>query len=171
AAGDRWVHLRLCLTCGHVGCCDSSKNKHATKHFHATGHPVMRSAEPGEDWGWCYVDQIQLDLARAERGTAPGRRSRPRGDPDTIARPEVRSMAEMLDCLVSYFSEDTNAEGMPHRYLAYHVVAGPGPNPESGVASVTPLAAYDENGICETSARAFAVKAAAAHTARQATLC
>jgi len=61
ATGDRWVHLRLCLTCGHVGCCDSSKNKHATKHFHATGHPVMRSAEPGEDWGWCYVDEIQYD--------------------------------------------------------------------------------------------------------------
>src|SRR5438105_395396 len=61
AAGEQWVHLRLCLTCGHVGCCDSSKNKHATKHFHASGHPVMKSAEPGEDWGWCYLDQIQLD--------------------------------------------------------------------------------------------------------------
>ena len=59
--GDRWVHLRLCLTCGHVGCCDSSKNKHATKHFHSTSHPIMKSAEPGEDWGWCYVDQIQLE--------------------------------------------------------------------------------------------------------------
>ena len=61
ATGEPWVHLRLCLTCGHVGCCDSSKNKHATKHFHATGHPVMKSAEPGEDWGWCYIDEIQLD--------------------------------------------------------------------------------------------------------------
>ena len=59
--GDEWVHLRLCLTCGHVGCCDSSRNKHATKHFHATGHAVMKSAEPGENWGWCYIDQIQLD--------------------------------------------------------------------------------------------------------------
>ena len=59
--GGEWVHLRICLTCGHVGCCDSSKNKHATKHFHATGHPVMKSAEPGEDWGWCYIDQIQFD--------------------------------------------------------------------------------------------------------------
>ena len=48
--GDRWVHLRLCLICGHVGCCDSSKNKHATKHFHRTKHPIMRSLEPGEDW-------------------------------------------------------------------------------------------------------------------------
>ena len=55
--GDRWVHLRLCMECGHVGCCDSSKNKHATKHFHATQHPVIRSAEPGETWVWCYVDQ------------------------------------------------------------------------------------------------------------------
>ena len=68
-------------------------------------------------------------------------------------------MAEMLDCLVSYFSEDTNADGMPHRYLAYHVVAGPGPVPEGGVASITPLAAYDENGICETCERVIAVKA------------
>ena len=61
--GDTWVHLRLCLTCGHVGCCDSSKNKHATKHFHATRHPIIKSFEPGEDWGWCYVDQLMLDLA------------------------------------------------------------------------------------------------------------
>ena len=61
--GDRWVHLRLCLSCGHVGCCDSSENKHATKHFRATGHPVIRSLEPGEDWGWCYVDEVGFDLA------------------------------------------------------------------------------------------------------------
>ena len=59
--GDRWVHLRVCLVCGHVGCCDDSKNKHATKHFHATGHPVIRSDEPGETWGWCYVDQVFKD--------------------------------------------------------------------------------------------------------------
>ena len=61
ATGNEWVHLRLCLTCGHVGCCDSSKNKHATKHFHTSGHPVMKSAEPGEDWGWCYIGQIEFD--------------------------------------------------------------------------------------------------------------
>jgi uncharacterized UBP type Zn finger protein len=54
--GDGWVHLRVCLTCGHVGCCDSSKNKHATKHYRATDHPVVRSLERGENWGWCYVD-------------------------------------------------------------------------------------------------------------------
>ena len=56
--GDRWVHLRLCLICGHVGCRDSSKNKHATKHFHTTKHPVVRSFEPGESWRWCYVDKL-----------------------------------------------------------------------------------------------------------------
>jgi uncharacterized UBP type Zn finger protein len=59
--GDTWVHLRLCLVCGHVGCCDSSKNKHATKHFRGTGHPIMRSAQPGETWGWCYVDEVELE--------------------------------------------------------------------------------------------------------------
>src|SRR6267142_420546 len=53
--GDEWVHLRLCLSCGHVGCCDSSKNKHATKHFHHTKHPIVQSFEPGEDWRWCFV--------------------------------------------------------------------------------------------------------------------
>jgi uncharacterized UBP type Zn finger protein len=54
----QWVHLRLCLTCGHVGCCDSSVRKHASKHFQATGHPVMQSAQPGENWRWCYVDEV-----------------------------------------------------------------------------------------------------------------
>jgi uncharacterized UBP type Zn finger protein len=56
--GDRWVHLRLCMICGHVGCCDQSKNKHATRHFHATGHPIIKSFEPGEEWAWCYVDRV-----------------------------------------------------------------------------------------------------------------
>src|SRR5581483_5634100 len=56
--GDTWVHLRECLICGHVGCCDSSKNKHATKHFHATQHPIIRSFEPGENWRWCYIDEV-----------------------------------------------------------------------------------------------------------------
>ena len=54
--GDSWVHLRECLACGHVGCCDSSKNKHATRHYHRSHHPVIRSIEPGERWMWCYVD-------------------------------------------------------------------------------------------------------------------
>jgi uncharacterized UBP type Zn finger protein len=62
--GDQWVHLRICLTCGHVGCCDSSKNKHATKHYHSSKHPVVRSIEPGETWGWCYVDETTYELAR-----------------------------------------------------------------------------------------------------------
>ena len=56
--GDSWVHLRQCLECGHVGCCDSSKNKHATTHFRMTRHPLVRSIEPGEHWVWCYVDQL-----------------------------------------------------------------------------------------------------------------
>jgi uncharacterized UBP type Zn finger protein len=57
--GSDWVHLRLCLNCGHVGCCDSSPNKHATKHFRTTKHPLIRSIEPGESWTWCYVDAIE----------------------------------------------------------------------------------------------------------------
>lgn len=60
ALGDTWVHLRLCLHCGHVGCCDSSKNKHATKHNAATGHAVIQSIEPGEDWRWCYAHERQV---------------------------------------------------------------------------------------------------------------
>src|SRR5687768_15529620 len=61
-SGDRWVHLRLCLECQHVGCCDNSPNKHATKHFHDTGHPLIRSYEPGEDWWWCYADELFFEV-------------------------------------------------------------------------------------------------------------
>lgn len=61
--GDNWVHLRLCLACGHVGCCDNSKNKHATKHFRATEHPLIQSFQPGEDWLWCYVDDMFMEPA------------------------------------------------------------------------------------------------------------
>ena len=64
--GDRWVHLRLCLTCGHVGCCDSSPNRHASKHHHATQHPIVQSFEPNEDWSWCYPDQVVLEPAEIE---------------------------------------------------------------------------------------------------------
>ena len=60
-AGDVWVHLRLCMTCGHVGCCDDSPNQHATRHHHATKHPVIKSFEPGEDWAWCYADDELLE--------------------------------------------------------------------------------------------------------------
>jgi hypothetical protein len=63
ASGGRWVHLRECLTCGHVGCCDSSPNRHATLHHVETGHPIVASFEPGEEWGWCYPDQLIFDKA------------------------------------------------------------------------------------------------------------
>ena len=59
--GDSWVHLRLCRTCGHVGCCNSSKNKHAQKHFDSQNHPIVQSFEPGEDWLWCYVDETYVE--------------------------------------------------------------------------------------------------------------
>ncbi len=65
-SGGWWVHLRICKTCGHVGCCNSSPNRHATKHFHETKHPVVQSFQPGEDWMWCYVDEVYVE----ERGTA-----------------------------------------------------------------------------------------------------
>ncbi|MBI4468603.1 MAG: UBP-type zinc finger domain-containing protein [Acidobacteria bacterium] len=58
--GDRWVHLRICMTCGHVGCCDSSKNKHASKHVSETDHPIVKSLQPAEHWAWCYADESYL---------------------------------------------------------------------------------------------------------------
>jgi uncharacterized UBP type Zn finger protein len=60
ALGDSWVHLRLCLGCGFVGCCDSSPNQHATHHYAETGHPLVQSFERGEDWIWCYIDEVVL---------------------------------------------------------------------------------------------------------------
>ena len=74
-AGRRdWVHLRVCLSCGHVGCCDSSPLKHATAHFHTSAHPIVHSYEPGETWSWCYVDQLMLDgLPGPTRGRATPR--------------------------------------------------------------------------------------------------
>jgi DNA integrity scanning protein DisA with diadenylate cyclase activity len=84
--GDEWVHLRLCETCGHVGCCDDSKNKHATEHFHATAHPVIRSLEPGEDWRWCYVDEvISTPESVGDDEEANGRRVEHRKD-DSLVR-------------------------------------------------------------------------------------
>jgi uncharacterized UBP type Zn finger protein len=59
----RWVHLRMCQTCGHIGCCDNSIGKHATAHHQGTGHPIIRSVEPGEDWSWCYPDELMFRLA------------------------------------------------------------------------------------------------------------
>ncbi len=58
--GSPWVHLRMCLTCGHVGCCDSSPNRHASKHFKGTQHPMAASLERGEDWAWCFVDEVAI---------------------------------------------------------------------------------------------------------------
>jgi hypothetical protein len=66
--GGKWLHLRICLECGHVGCCDDSPNKHATAHAHATSHPIIRSLEPGEDWSWCYVDKVAF-VVEDVRGT------------------------------------------------------------------------------------------------------
>ncbi len=62
ATGGTWVHLRMCQACGHVGCCDNSPGRHATGHHHATEHPIIRSVEPGEDWSWCYVDELAFRL-------------------------------------------------------------------------------------------------------------
>ena len=61
-SGSRWVHLRMCQTCGKIGCCDSSPNRHASRHAHEDGHPVARSVERGEDWSWCYVDEVMFVL-------------------------------------------------------------------------------------------------------------
>jgi hypothetical protein len=66
ATGGRWVHLRMCETCGHIGCCDSSPNRHASRHAHAEGHPILRSVEPGEDWSWCVVDELAFVLHASE---------------------------------------------------------------------------------------------------------
>ncbi len=65
AIGSRWVHLRMCESCGKIGCCDSSPNRHASGHASAAGHPIARSAEPGEDWSWCYVDEIAFVVAES----------------------------------------------------------------------------------------------------------
>jgi uncharacterized UBP type Zn finger protein len=62
AQGTRWVHLRMCQFCGHIGCCDDSPEKHATAHYEQTKHPIIRSAEPGEDWSWCYEDEVMFRL-------------------------------------------------------------------------------------------------------------
>ena len=61
-SGDEWLHLRICRTCGHVGCCDDSPNRHATRHFHRTQHPIIEGYDPPEGWGWCYVDEVMFDL-------------------------------------------------------------------------------------------------------------
>jgi uncharacterized UBP type Zn finger protein len=62
AIGGKWLHLRICLQCGHVGCCDDSPNRHATAHYRSGGHPIIRSLEPGETWSWCFVDELAMLL-------------------------------------------------------------------------------------------------------------
>ncbi|HZN89145.1 MAG TPA: UBP-type zinc finger domain-containing protein [Thermoleophilaceae bacterium] len=64
--GGRWVHLRMCQACGHIGCCDSSPNRHASAHFEESGHPIVRSAQPDEEWSWCYVDEEAFVIRDAE---------------------------------------------------------------------------------------------------------
>jgi len=62
ATGDPWLHLRICLQCGHVGCCDDSPNRHATAHSRASEHPIIRSLQPGETWSWCYIDEVAMSI-------------------------------------------------------------------------------------------------------------
>jgi uncharacterized UBP type Zn finger protein len=66
--GTKWLHLRICLSCGHVGCCDDSPERHATAHYHSTSHPIIRSLEPGEEWSWCYIDEVGF-IIDGVRGT------------------------------------------------------------------------------------------------------
>ena len=70
AIGAQWVHLRMCQICGRIGCCDSSPNQHASKHAHAKEHPIMRSVEPGEEWSWCYADEIAFVLEAPGAGAS-----------------------------------------------------------------------------------------------------
>lgn len=77
ASGGEWVHLRLCLACGHVGCCDDSPSRHATRHARATRHPVIKSFEPGEDWAWCYVDEEMLEAIPTFPEESPARHYAP----------------------------------------------------------------------------------------------
>jgi uncharacterized UBP type Zn finger protein len=69
ASGGQWLHLRICLECGHVGCCDDSPNRHATAHHQASGHPLIRSIEPGEAWSWCFLDEVALLIPGVEGKT------------------------------------------------------------------------------------------------------
>jgi ubiquitin-hydrolase Zn-finger-containing protein len=103
-AGDRWVCLRTCLTCGHVGCCDSSRGRHANAHFEATGHPLMRSAEPGEAWAWCYVDRQAFETAEV---SPPALRSH---DVESV-RPFIDALyRELLARGIEYFFPEARLE-------------------------------------------------------------
>src|ERR671924_1418215 len=69
ARGDPWLHLRICLECGHVGCCDSSPNRHASAHAQVSGHPIIRSLQPGEDWSWCFADEVAILIPEVQGAT------------------------------------------------------------------------------------------------------
>jgi uncharacterized UBP type Zn finger protein len=69
ATGGVWCHLRICLGCGHVGCCDSSPGRHASAHAASSGHPIIRSIQPGEDWSWCFVDEVSMRIAEIQGDT------------------------------------------------------------------------------------------------------
>jgi uncharacterized UBP type Zn finger protein len=69
ASEQPWLHLRICLECGHVGCCDDSPNRHATAHANATRHPLIRSLEPGEEWAWCYIDRVAMLVPQVKGST------------------------------------------------------------------------------------------------------
>jgi len=93
--GDVWLHLRICRECGHVGCCDDSPNRHASAHANGSGHPIIRSLEPGEEWSWCYLDRLAMIIPGVEGETRipprrcwPGRAARTRLAPgDRLASP------------------------------------------------------------------------------------
>lgn len=111
--GDTWVHLRLCRTCGHVGCCDASMNKHATRHFQATGHPIMQSFEQGEDWMWCFVDEVTLDL--------PSDPPPPQAeDPDRETRGMVTVAADHVDDAVTLSIRRRVTPGREQEFEVFH---------------------------------------------------
>ena len=145
--GERWVRLRMCLTCGHVGCCDSSRGRHATAHFEATGHPLMRSAEPGEAWAWCYVDRQGFDTAEVAQEDPPARETR-----------QLESVGPFVDALyreflgrgIEYFFPDARLEVLG-------AVAERGPLPPGGWARTGELE-FDAFGFryrLSTEGRAF----------------
>src|SRR5438094_920120 len=93
--GGVWVHLRMCMTCGKIGCCDSSPNRHATAHAGESEHPIIRSAEPGEDWSWCYIDEVAFATARRE----PAGFSRMRCTAELPSRPFI--YLQLTRCLLA----------------------------------------------------------------------
>jgi uncharacterized UBP type Zn finger protein len=75
--GSSWLHLRMCMTCGRIGCCDSSPNRHASRHARDVGHPIVRSAEPGEEWSWCFIDEMGFIVETSGVSASPHEDARP----------------------------------------------------------------------------------------------